>query len=158
MKRIDKEIFHCSKQIKRKYSNSWSWLLAGVVCSATLLIGTEAAWLAAITSTIGWIGVAILVSVGLYYLVGDCCRPLYLPTDEVMTRREVYFEQSQLPTLLRLLENKNLSAIESQPRSFTPELLFVTYSTTSGTLTCAQLLDNSGPAPRPISKIVSIDK
>lgn len=157
MKRIDKEIFHCSKQIKRKYSNSWSWLLAGAICSTALLINAEATWLSATTATIGWSGIAILVSIGLYYLVGDCCRPIYLPTDEVMTRREIYFEQSQVPLLLRLLDNKNLSAIENQPRSFTPEVLFVTYSTQSGTLTCAQLLDNSGPAPKPLSKVTKIE-
>ena len=77
---------------------------------------------------------------------------------EEMLRKEIYFECGQVPLLKTLLENKNLAAIESQPRSFTPNILFVTYSESSGRLICAQLLDNSGASPRPISEIAIIEK
>lgn len=157
MKKIDKEIYRCSKQIKRKYTNSLKWIIAGAVCCVALIINIESVWLNALFMTIGWTGVAILVSVALFYLVGDCCRPVYRPSGEEMVRKEIYFECGQMPLLKTLLENKNLAAIESQPRSFTPNILFVTYSESSGKLICAQLLDNSGASPRPISEIAIIE-
>lgn len=158
MKKIDKAIYGCSKNIKRKYTNSLKWIIAGAVCSAALLINISSVWLNALVLTIGWTGVAILASVALYYLVGDCCRPVYRPTGEVMKRNETYYELSQVPLLLTHLENKNLAAIESQPRSFSPHVLFVTYTESSGAMTCAQLLDNTGAGPRPLSEITVIEK
>ncbi len=158
MKKIDTAIYGCSKNIKRKYTNSLKWIIAGVVCSAALLIGVESIWLNALVLTVGWTGVAILVSVALFYLVGDSCRPLYQPTGEVMQRSETYFETSQVPLLLTHMENKNLAAITNQPRSFSPNILFVTYTESSGAITCAQLLDNTGASPRPISEIVVVEK
>ncbi len=158
MKRIDKEIYRCSKDIKRRYTNSWKWIVAGVLCSAMLLFGVENIWLNALLLTVGWSGAAILLSIVLYYLVGDSCRPIHKPTGEIMERSELYFEASQVATIKALMESGNLATIENMPRSFSPDYLFVKYVNKSGSMVCAQLLENSGTTLKPITKVAVVSR
>lgn len=150
MKKIDKAIYGCSKNIKRKYTNSLKGIIAGAVCSAALLINVSSVWLNALVLTIGWTGVAILASVALYYLVGDCCRPVYRPTGEVMKRNETYYELSQDPLLLTHLENKNLAAIESQSAA----VMHICWATPSGKLRVEQVQEYIPHRYEPVTEVL----
>ncbi len=158
MKRIDKEICRCSKDIRRRYTKSWKWIVAGVMCSAVLLFEVEYLWLNALLLTVGWSGVAILLTIVLYYLVGDCCRPIHRPSGEMLERSELYFEESQILNIKALLDRGDLASIEKMPRSFTPDYLYVKYANKSGSIVCAQLFENSGMAPKPITEVAVVSR
>ncbi len=162
--RIDRGIYSCSAQIRKKYTNP-KWALTVSVIGLALIFFywyvpgvSEHVLLAEWILTLGVCGLLTAVTLLFFYLFGDCAKPFYIPTGQPMERTELYFDDAEAEKVKRLAEAGDFNAVSRVPRSYRPGYMLVIYRSSDRQLVCSQLIDCNGVSSHPVTPIGVFEK
>ncbi len=162
---IDKAIYKISKYVKKQYQ----FLIGGFICSAIGIICfviyflygdyiNAHATFSEVFMSIMLVGLLGLISTICFYWFGDCYHPLYIPTNELLNREELFFDYEQKNVILSAIEQGDIAAIDNMSKSVQVQVVVIKYSNSDKSFIAAQAFINDDFQYIPLSQILKIEK
>lgn len=160
-KNIDNAIYELPEIGKRPKSILWAWICVPIGAGGFFLSRTfpeAGAGMSSLFTGMLVIGVFGLLTIVLYYLVGDCCTPYCRPARKLLERESFFYAENERDELMKTFENKDIDAMDKVKRSAAPDYTLVRYSDKDEKIFYMQILKNEDGKNVPVSEIVKVER
>ena len=156
---IDKQIYGLASGIGRRflplYGGYACTLFGGIAAALYFGIGSiaqhqTASELLLVCMTVGAIALLIVIS---FYLIGDCRRPYYRPDGSLIERKELFFDNFQRDTIIRMVQAGDIDGLDNLPKSIQANMIVISYCDPAQHILALQAFENNADALIPVTDI-----